>query len=423
MRLRKKIGFLLCPIYVRISEITWIYRILLYIKKNISKKDYIFRIAKLKKAEELENVKFILKTSEKERKVWKKRYYGEKENVFSQFLSPAIYLLEVKKAIVLGNDEGIIVEDYYINDYLKDNKDIVAINRGGATKILHGESIELMYEKPTQKIEKAISLITPAADNYWHFVNELLGKIYCFFGDSRYDEFPILVNSSVLMNNNLKNLLFTVLSEKKERNIIGINNEEAVAVDKLVYVSRVSWTPLNVKKNYVVNDNNFLLSSETMQFVGNRVRERVLQSEVEKKHTKIYLSRRKLVSNRLLNEEQVESIFERYGFKICYPEEMTVEEQVNAMANAIIVAGCAGAAMTNIVFCTPGTKIMIIVPKEHRSVIWSNYAIQLDLDAIFIDAKITKKTMFDAKDEYILDLKYLDNILYELDTGDKKDEI
>lgn len=421
--MKEYIGRMLYPLYVYVCEIEWIYKILLFLKRIVVGKKYVYGKYKLSGAKELcgklNPYKYEVICLAKERKIWKKSFWGETKT-YSVYQSPEIYTLSVNNAIVIGNEEGIVVGDYYINDYLKSNYTFMHIYRGGALKSVRKEYAELMFVKPSKSLECAISLVTPAADNYWHYVNELLGKIYCISNERELDGISILVNASVLKNKNLYSLLLMALKNDTEREIIGIENEEAILIKKLIYVSRVSWTPLNVKKGYKLQDKDVLLSDETMKFVRDEISQNV--DDGDNGGIKVYLSRKKIRSNRMLDEENVENVFRKYGYEIYYPEKMSAEEQVMLMKKSSVVAGCAGAAMTNMVFCEPTTKVLIIVPREHSSELWANYGAQVELDVKFLEAKIVKKGTFDSLDEFRIDLYYLESVLKEIEESIKNNE-
>jgi hypothetical protein len=65
---------------------------------------------------------------------------------------------------------------------------------------------------------------------------------------------------------------------------------------------------------------------------------------------RIYVSRRGVDQRRLVNESEVECIFERHGFAIIRPEALPVQVQVALFSNALLVAGPGGSGMFNLAF-------------------------------------------------------------------------
>ncbi|HJS86867.1 MAG TPA: glycosyltransferase family 61 protein [Acetobacteraceae bacterium] len=64
----------------------------------------------------------------------------------------------------------------------------------------------------------------------------------------------------------------------------------------------------------------------------------------------------------LSNEEEICRRLSAIGYQEVEPGGMSLEQQISAFRGAEHVVGVAGAAMTNIVFCKPGTKVTLLVP-------------------------------------------------------------
>jgi len=64
----------------------------------------------------------------------------------------------------------------------------------------------------------------------------------------------------------------------------------------------------------------------------------------------------------LLNEDELSARLAAKGFAVAEPGSMTLEQQISLFRGASHVIGVSGAAMTNIVFCNPDTKITLLVP-------------------------------------------------------------
>ncbi len=67
---------------------------------------------------------------------------------------------------------------------------------------------------------------------------------------------------------------------------------------------------------------------------------------------------------RLRNRAAVEAAMEVLGFAILHPGRLSFAEQVATMRGASLVVGESGAAMANIGFCQPGTKVLEIQPER-----------------------------------------------------------
>lgn len=75
---------------------------------------------------------------------------------------------------------------------------------------------------------------------------------------------------------------------------------------------------------------------------------------------KIYVSRAKMESRKTFGEEKIQEIFERNGFKIIYPETLSLKTQIGLMKNCKVLAGCAGTALHMALFLKSGGTVIQI---------------------------------------------------------------
>ena len=86
---------------------------------------------------------------------------------------------------------------------------------------------------------------------------------------------------------------------------------------------------------------------------------------------KLYISRAKAKNRQIINEAEVSDLLTKRGFKTVFLEEMSVLEQVAIFNRAEIVVAPHGSGLTNIVFCSPDTKIVeIFSPNYQRTDYW-----------------------------------------------------
>jgi capsular polysaccharide biosynthesis protein len=68
-------------------------------------------------------------------------------------------------------------------------------------------------------------------------------------------------------------------------------------------------------------------------------------------------------SRLLLNEDEVWALLFPLGFERVEPAQVANAEQVFSEAEAVV--GVHGAALTNLLFCKPGTKVLELLPSDH----------------------------------------------------------
>ncbi|MDP9560497.1 UNVERIFIED_ORG: capsular polysaccharide biosynthesis protein [Rhizobium nepotum] len=77
-----------------------------------------------------------------------------------------------------------------------------------------------------------------------------------------------------------------------------------------------------------------------------------------------YFSRSRIAERPLMNEAQVEAIFEKNGFDIVHPQELSFGEQLRLAAESRITAGPVGSQMYLAAFQKPNTSKIVLAPKN-----------------------------------------------------------
>lgn len=83
-------------------------------------------------------------------------------------------------------------------------------------------------------------------------------------------------------------------------------------------------------------------------------------SQLSPPRDRLYIRRANANSRRILNENEVLELLDRFGFRSATLESMSVREQAELFANSSIVIAPHGSGLTNLVFCQPGTKVIEI---------------------------------------------------------------
>lgn len=84
-----------------------------------------------------------------------------------------------------------------------------------------------------------------------------------------------------------------------------------------------------------------------------------------KNYEKIYLSRSQFGHCKVYGEELLEDTFRKNGYKILYPEKLSIEEQIAYMKGCKYLAGVVGSAMHNVVFAQDGINCFCFNRSPH----------------------------------------------------------
>lgn len=103
-------------------------------------------------------------------------------------------------------------------------------------------------------------------------------------------------------------------------------------------------------------------------------------------YRKIYLSRTKIKSGRkIINEFELIHFLRSHNFQIVYPEKLSLTKQFKLFSEAKCIISPHGAALSNIVFCSSGTKILELFNHPdilHASQLYSNIARVCNLELL-----------------------------------------
>jgi capsular polysaccharide biosynthesis protein len=141
----------------------------------------------------------------------------------------------------------------------------------------------------------------------------------------------------------------------------GIEPSEIVCLDEPAWVeSIVTATPLwqNKKPFYVHPDITKIWGRLAQGLVGDHTNS----------PEKIFVSRRPGLQNRLCrNARDVEDFFERYGFTVVYPEELTIPQQATLFAGAPVIAGFAGSGLFNLLYASKVTDVVVLSQEAYTA--------------------------------------------------------
>jgi len=94
---------------------------------------------------------------------------------------------------------------------------------------------------------------------------------------------------------------------------------------------------------------------------------------------------RKSNYRRVTNLRKLQRILLRYDFEPVDMSELSLQKQIETMQQCDVVVTQGGAAMTNLMFARPGTKLIGLVgPAGTQDRYWSNYLNVFDIQSTFL---------------------------------------
>ena len=275
------------------------------------------------------------------------KQFGFPKITFEKFIPdkfPEMGILELKKAYIFGENGWIINENgYWLPEFSWYGKNFNEVSTGHETrnfKKLKGTCLLLCSDWSHK--------------NYGHFLLDAIGR-YEIFRKAGYSIYDVDYVYCPIPNSNTKNFLGK-LGIPIHKCIIpesGISYKfDRLIIPSFPGVRRVypKWVVTFLKKEFTdissINDRRLYIPRS-----GSRI---------------------------ISNEYELIAILKKYNFEIFNPA-----EHINSpsfFAEASIVVGAHGAALADLAFCRPGTKVLELMPSDHIFPYWYSLSCAADLD-------------------------------------------
>ena len=101
------------------------------------------------------------------------------------------------------------------------------------------------------------------------------------------------------------------------------------------------------------------MNGTLVEYVKNGLAAGVAPVKENCRHKYVYISRNRAARRRVSNETELVKCLESYDFKVLYPEDLSMAEQISVFRDASVIVTPHGAGLANILFCKEATVIEI----------------------------------------------------------------
>lgn len=238
------------------------------------------------------------------------------------------------------------------------------------------------------KMEKGISFCINYNFNYYHFVLECLSKFQLLEMSDIDISWPIIIDKTARDIPQFQELL--AIFNKPKRKVIYVDRLQQVDVEDLFIFTPIHYLPANYLDIYAISCKDVAFNRSNILFLRKTIMDSIGKGLTEHpSHNKIFISRHNF-KRRSYNNDEIQASLEALGYTTVYPEKLTFTEQVKAFNNAECIVAASGAALTNIIFCRPNTKIYVLTNVYIDLSIFSTIAKYLDLDMTYVIADSTE---------------------------------
>jgi capsular polysaccharide biosynthesis protein len=293
---------------------------------------------------------------------------------------PEVFVATIADAMVIGSSKFVHTDQAIIGH------NIFRISHDYTSEEFHGHlninvKKQLMTRLSSVKADIEIAkgaLFTDAlSSNYAHFMTEALPRIFAYTQTNPDKTIPLIIDCE--LHANLMQALEMVVAEDAQ--CVGLEEGALLQVKSLHVVSACGYIPFKRRPgtSHFTDHSHGLFSPSALLGIRDLIKSKIANlqpnTEVVAIHKKIWIKRNSTYRN-VSNVNEIEAALIARGFAVIEPEKLSFSEQVSIFGNADIVVGATGAALANLIFCKPETKIIILIADFKHMIYgyWHNMA-------------------------------------------------
>ena len=208
-------------------------------------------------------------------------------------------------------------------------------------------------------LDRAYLVSGRCSSNYYHFLIEYLFKFY------ELDMLSSDIKTPIILSRNMPTQhfqLFDLLNSGRYP-VVLMGNDEILDVKKLIIPSISTYLPDDFNTPFW---NYGYISRNHFRYIRRAILSHFEQKSSDEYPSRIFISRINNSGRSLINEKNIAQIAEKAGFKLIYPELLSAREQIAHFMNARYIIAPSGAALTNLLFTSPGTTVLSLTSERNQ---------------------------------------------------------
>ena len=320
------------------------------------------------------------------------QFYGEPTVMSQNSKLPDAYWMKLRHGQIIGGSDVVISSDgIMLYDLLASADEYGANVTDGGLFLLFGKPHTLgkryiyrFSRKNKGYFDKGIDLSANMSGNYFHFMFQIASKMLYIENSDIEKSVPLLMDERVLEVPQMKEVI--CLLNENDRVIIPLKTNVKYEVGELFCFSNPHVVIPNSKSKFQTEKhiNAFAYDIKALDFIKERVLRHLDNTKSQQPYPKRIFLSRKNCSKRRINEDELLPVLEKYGFKPVFTGEMDVVSQAVMFHQAEHIIGPSGAAFTNLLFCSEGCKVLLLLSRHHNTTCYSSLGCPLGAQIMFL---------------------------------------
>lgn len=216
----------------------------------------------------------------------------------------------------------------------------------------------------TATLPSAAAFTDAVASNYAHWLTEVLPRIVLYTRHACSKGVPLIVDEG-LHPNIYESLSIAVGSE---RLIYTLAKDRRARVHKLDVITPTGYVPYASREPRLPGHSHGVFAQQALLALRGAFSH--LMARPSKDSGKRIYVRRNAGLRKLINDQDISEMLSTAGFDIVAPEQLSFTDQVRLFSQAELVIGATGAALANLIFCAPGTRVHVLMAQHQEMPYW-----------------------------------------------------
>jgi len=277
------------------------------------------------------------------------------------FVTPKLDLMKYSNAVIFAASDFILFDNKAVWDkfYKPQFTKIVPMDQD----LLKRKTNEIFIKKPRKivNVKVGFSLCGVHSAAWTHFVVQYLPKLYLIPEIAKLSNEKVTIVLPKYFDPQLHELVYEYLAKMNGINILELNEGEAARCNILYQVDNTAWLSECIRDispsdgiipKYVAESikSNLLASHTIIGKEGKKIEDNI--------HEKLFIARGNI--RNIVNYEEVKKYFIQKGYHVIEPHMYTLREKIDLFRTASLIVGPLSGGFTNLFYCMPGTKVMIL---------------------------------------------------------------